>query len=285
VRLPEAAANVDFGWNGEPLTRDDGVRSVRGEPGAFLLRLPDDSGSGCLTVNYRQRPAASLPLLFRMQLEYPQFDAGVTIAETLCEIVLPPGQQLSDPPRGLLPQYEWTRQTAVWMRTSTPEYRAHRDRLGIQPLTERVNVYAFSAYGDVSRAEFSAMAQSLIVLMGAGLTLLLGFLFGRVPATRNVLSVLVLAFLFALLSVWHLELMLLLLQPALLGLLLASAAAIFDATTRRRRGAMRSFDSSIDRTQPSGSSRRSSIHGPGQAAHARTAVYQAEAAPGSGGRP
>jgi hypothetical protein len=30
------------------------------------------------------------------------------------------------------------------------------------------------------------MSQSLIVLIGAGLTLFLGFVFGRVPATRKV---------------------------------------------------------------------------------------------------
>jgi hypothetical protein len=286
LHLPETATNIDIAWNGQPLSPDDGVRSVRGEPGTFVLRLPvPGSGrdSGRLAVTYQQQLSSSLPLLTRTNIEYPQFDDAATVTESLCEIVLPPGQQLYDPPRGLMPQYEWRRQAALWMRTSTAEYRSRRERLGIAPITERGNVYAFSAFGNVNRAEFGSMAQSLIVLMGAGLMLLLGFLFGRIPATRNVLSVLALAFVFVLLSVWYLELMQLLLQPALLGMLLASAAALFDGMTRRRRGAARSFDSGVERPHSAGAGRRSSIHGPGQAAHARTAVYQAEAVPGSGG--
>jgi hypothetical protein len=285
IHVPDSAGNIDFAWNGQTLSAPDAVRSVRGEQGTFLLRIPQEASGdsfGQLAVKYRQQLPSSLPLLARMELEYPWFDAGVITTETLCEIVLPPGQQLSEPPQGLIPQYEWRRQAAVWMRTSTTEYRERRERLGVLPAGDRSNVYAFSAYGEVVRVEFSSMAQSVIVLLGAGLTLLLGFLFGRVPATRNVLSVLVLAFLFALLSVWHLELVRLLLQPALLGLLLASAAALFDAVTRRRRGTMRLFDSSSERGSQ-GSARRSSIHGAGQPAHARTAVYQAEAVPGPGG--
>jgi hypothetical protein len=129
------------------------------------------------------------------------------------------------------------------------------------------------------------MSQSLIVLIGAGLTLFLGFVFGRVPATRNLFSLLVLGFLFALASVWQLELMQLLLQPALLGLLLAAIATTFDAATRRRL-AMARPDNTFDRIAATeGIPRSSSLspHSPPPAA--RTALYRAAGASESGGTP
>ena len=288
IQLPQQAANVELRWNGSLLETGAGVRPFSDLPDAFIIERPEEdaSAAGRLQLRYRRQGAAALRILARTRLDFPDFGDSVAVTETMCEIVLPPGQQLSEAPAGLAPQYEWQRESVVWMRRSTAEYRARREQLGIELITQRGNLYAFSTYGPVRGATFRSMAQSVIVLIGAGLTLLLGFVFGRIPATRNVLSVLVLGFVFALLSLWHLELMQLLLQPALLGLLLASVAAAFDATTRRRRGVLVPRDgSSISRLPGVREERRSSIHGSSPAAAARTAVYQAEAGPQSGGAP
>lgn len=286
IQLPAKATNVELRWNGTPLETGTGVRPFAGQPDSFIIERPEDdaSAAGRLQVRYRRQGAEPLQILAKTRLDFPDFGDSVAVTETLCEIVLPPGHQLSDPPAGLTSQYEWQRESVVWMRRSTAEYRARRDQLGVEPISQRGNLYAFSTYGPVRGASFGSMAQSVIVLIGAGLTLLLGFVFGRIPATRNVLSVLVLGFVFALLSLWHLELMQLLLQPALLGLLLASVAAAFDAATRRRRGVLIPRDgSSISRLPGVREERRSSIHGSGAAVSARTALYQAEAGPQSGG--
>lgn len=288
IQLPSQASNVELRWNGAPLAAGTGVRPFSDLPDAFIIERPEDdaSAAGRLQVRYRRRNGEALRVLARTRLDFPDFGDSVAVTETLCEIVLPPGHQLSEAPAGLAPQYEWQRESVIWMRRSTAEYRTRRDQLGIEPIAQRGNLYAFSTYGPVRAASFGSMAQSVIVLLGAGLTLLLGFAFGRIPATRNVLSVLVLGFVFALLSLWHLELMQLLLQPALLGLLLASVAAAFDAATRRRRGVLIPRDgSSLSRMPGVREERRSSIHGSGPAAAARTALYQAEAGPQSGGTP
>ncbi len=289
IRLPEAATNVEFRWNGVPLDSGSGVRSFADQPGSFIIEHTASVGNGGpdrLMLRYRRPGGRALSILANTRIQFPEFVDSVAVTETMFEVVLPPDQQLSDPPSGFVPQYAWERQNVIWMRKSTADYRARRDALGIEPIGQRGNLYAFSTYGPVRAAEFRSMAQSLIVLIGAGLTLLLGFVFGRIPATRNVLSVLVLGFVFALLSLWHLELMQLLMQPALLGLLLACMAVAFDAATRRRRGIPTSRDgSSISRPSGGRGDRQSSIHGSGPAATARTAVYPAEAASQSGGAP
>ena len=77
------------------------------------------------------------------------------------------------------------------------------------------------------------MTRSLILLLGAGMTLAMGFLFWSLPAIRNMLSVLLLAFGVSLLSLWFLEPIQLLLQPAVLGAVLAILATLVDRKSRR----------------------------------------------------
>ncbi len=81
------------------------------------------------------------------------------------------------------------------------------------------------------------MSQSAIVLIGAGLALVLGLVLIKVPGTRNVLTVLVIAVLVSALGLWQTSPILVLLQPAGLGVLLAVTAAVLDGWVKRRRHA------------------------------------------------
>jgi hypothetical protein len=211
-------------------------------------------------------------------VEFPQFGDKVLVDATYWEVVLPPGQQLFSAPAGLVAQYSWERETALWVRRPTAEYQELRGQLAVHeqdsaPGIPRGNVYAYSSVGAVARGEFGSMAQSLIVLIGAGISLLLGFTFRRLPATRNVLSVLVLGFLCALAALWQLELIQLLLQPAVLGLLLAAIAASFDAARRDRRAYRR--DTALESGLASGDRRSTAVPLP-PAIPTRTAVYHPE---------
>ena len=77
------------------------------------------------------------------------------------------------------------------------------------------------------------MTRSLVVLVGAGMTLALGFLFWNLPIARNMLAMLLLAFGVSILSLWFLEPIQLLLQSALLGAVLALLATLIDVKSRR----------------------------------------------------
>lgn len=288
LALPEQAAAVECLWNGSSLPVRRGVETSGHEvSGEHVVTLPvaeDALTAGRLTLRYRTARARRPGLVSTYAVEFPRFGDEVQVERTYWEVVLPPGEQLYSPPVGFVPQYTWERETLLWARQPTAEYREVRSRLGAKDADaaggpSRSNVYAYSALSAVPGGEFGAMAQELIVLIGAGLSLLLGFMFRRLPATRNLLSVLVLGFLLAVAALWQLELIQLLLQPALLGLMLAAIAARFDTGRRESRGLRP--DSKL--TSSATGERRSTAVPLGPAVPARTAVYQPEAA-GEAGR-
>ena len=82
---------------------------------------------------------------------------------------------------------------------------------------------------------YYAMSRSFVVLFGAGLALITGFLLLKIPATRNLLTLLLAAFVVALISVWYWEQVQLLLQPAILGLILAASAAVIERLLEKQR--------------------------------------------------
>ena len=79
------------------------------------------------------------------------------------------------------------------------------------------------------------MNQAAIVLIGAGLALVLGLVLVKVPVSRSVLTLLLIGFGMSAAGMWFPGPMLLLVQPAGLGLLLAVAAACIDSVIKRRR--------------------------------------------------
>jgi hypothetical protein len=81
------------------------------------------------------------------------------------------------------------------------------------------------------------MAQSFVIFVGAGLTLLGAFVLMKIPRARNALTLVILAFVVSAASLWFAETVRLLSQPALLGSLLAAGAALIDVRLQRRRPA------------------------------------------------
>jgi hypothetical protein len=96
------------------------------------------------------------------------------------------------------------------------------------------NRYVFGTFGPPRQMVFRAMSQSGVVLIGAGTALLLGLVLVKWPATRHVLTFLSVGFVVALLGVWNAAPVQVLLQPAALGVLLATVAAAIDGMVHRR---------------------------------------------------
>ena len=97
------------------------------------------------------------------------------------------------------------------------------------------NVYPLSCFGPAQPLVFWSMSRSVVVGYGAGLALLLGFLLIRMPATRHVMTFLVVGFAMALTALWFSEPVKVLLQPAILGGSMAVIAALIDRVGRRER--------------------------------------------------
>jgi hypothetical protein len=282
--VPDAARELELLWNGEALSHETDARAAEAGLIPCVLDLPADGEqpvTGRLRLHYVTPAYGVQDLASRGSVEFPRFPGQVRVRETRWELLLPPGHLLARFPRGMTPQFSWQRRTAVWMRRPTPDYLNRRSEL--TSLEPHGDVYAFSAAGPVPRVEFAAMSQSLIVLIGAGVSLLLGFLFRRVPATRSLFSLLLLGFLLALAGLWYLELMQLLLQPALLGLFLAAVATALDVAARRR-GPPAHADSTFIPSTSSAREPRSSATSSLPPAPAPTALYRPAGASDSGGR-
>jgi hypothetical protein len=244
-----------FHWNGRELLESQ-VKEVEPGSGTFRLSLSattetdgyEETVNGTrdapvLSITYRTARSTALNWSQEIGLPTPTFPGEVWIEKTLWEIALPVDQHLFIPPDDFTPEYSWIRQGLFWARASLPSAEETKNGFEHSPDDEALqfplegNTYRFSYYGPCSELRFTSMNRSIIVLFGAGLALLMGFLLLKISFTRNVLTVLVVVFAFALCGVWYMAPMQVLLQPAGLGLLLAIVAVLMDASVKRQRQA------------------------------------------------
>ena len=184
----------------------------------------------------------------RHQIVPPQFASTVWVAQTIWQVVLPADQHLLTTPRDYATQFHWQRSLMLWSRQSNFGYdRIDRVLNEAAPnKSEAVswetsvpggasehNVYPVSCFGPPQPLVFWSMSRSAVVGCGAGLALFLGFLLIRIPATRHVLTFLVVGFLMSLSALWFAEPVKVLLQPAILGAAMAVMAALIDRVGRR----------------------------------------------------
>jgi hypothetical protein len=237
--VPEA-----FWWN---RTRISAERIEEMPPGSgeFRLEVPADpeSDSPLLTVDYHSTEASPFRWSQAHRLAAPRLSPTIWIEQSVWELVLPFNQHLFTTPRGFVPQYRWERSHVLWSRIPAPEFEQPGDWIGADDgpfetasLTSG-NSYTFSRFGPTTTLSFSSMSRSIIVLVGAGAALAVGFILLKVPATRNVLTFLTAMFALALMALFFTEPVQLLLQPALLGVGLAVIAALIESRLRRERQA------------------------------------------------
>lgn len=224
--------------DGQPLTTPPTIRKT-GDFEEVTLELPHQSPSRPLvTVRYRTPLPAPFGLTNLVTLPLPRFKGSVWVDETIWEMQLPQGNHLFTYP-DLVSQFHWKRHLLIWYRESTPAYVQERAMHTISQVPpefrfEQRKYYAFRGFGPIAQVSFRSMNRSLILLIGAGFALLLGFIYWNLPATRNIFSLVVICFLFAAASLYYAEPMLLLLQPALFGVFLALAANVIDSSAQKR---------------------------------------------------
>lgn len=245
--LPDA-----FYWNGLELG-DGQVSQIDAELGTYRLELPRiDSAGGVkesseptagkqeLVVAYHTTGGVPLNWSQHFRLASPSFPGDVWAEKTVWEVTLPVEQHLFTLPEKFTPAFSWVRQGAIWSRIShelpgsSHSWIALRNESTADGMPKEGNTYRFSYFGPCPLLNFSSMNRSIVVLFGAGLSLFIGFLLLKIPATRNVLTILLALFAFALCNVWFAAPMQLLSQPAALGLFLAIVAVLMDRTFKRQ---------------------------------------------------
>lgn len=242
-----------FQADGKPLPTAPVLTQLENSVQVTLQLPPSVSEHPIVTVRYRMQLPSAFGLTNQFTWPFPRFKGSVWVDRTVWEMQLPQGTHLFTYP-DLLPQFQWTRHYLIWYRESTPAYQAERveqthSQVPPEFQFDQRTYYAFRGFGPISQVTFRSMNRSLILLVGAGFAMFLGFLFWNFPATRNVFSLIVIFFLFAVASLYFVEPMLLLLQPAIFGLVLALAATVIDSSSRRRTMGDR-FHSHLERPVP-----------------------------------
>lgn len=252
---PPASLVVEFSAPVQLVVRVDGIpldpEMITDSPGGRgrkIIRIPDNlEDRRLIEFHYRETLNTSFALAERVQFAFPKFSENVWINESVWELQLPHGHHLFEYPQ-LKPLFGWQRQGVLWRRAPSARYLESRDQIAkTLPGSLRFddNYYPFRGYSSITRVEFATMNRSLILLVGAGFAFSLGFLFYRFPVTRHLFSLLVIAMIFSIASLWYLEPMLLLLQPAIVGVVLALTATLINVRSSRR-----GLDRSTLQTQP-----------------------------------
>ena len=251
--VPDDAVVESVWWDRRKL--DAGrIRTSAGNPERYRLRISDalERGSHLLTVSFHSRFASSVRWSERHTMNTPYLSGNAWVEQTLWDVVLPWKQYLFTTPVDFTPQFHWQRRTLLWDRQPAAAYSDlnawidAEDGPDVPAEFAEGNAYLFSRFGPARTIEFCSMSQSAVILFGAGLALAAGFVLLKIPATRNVLTLLTVIFAVALTSLWFEAPVKLLLQPALLGLLLAVVAAIIERSVKRRSSSILTLSTPAD---------------------------------------
>jgi hypothetical protein len=185
-------------------------------------------------------------------------------------VELPYREHLFTEPEGFSPEYRWKAGKPFWSRESQmsvadlEQWIGSQAGPGLQTDLTGENRYLFGTFGDPPPLVFRAMRQWSITLIGAGTALLLGLALLWRPAIRHAVTLLGVAFLVALIGIWYPAPVQVLLQPALLGTVLALVAAAIEVyLTRNSRAVTVTLASSSGFMTPASSHSRSPVVGVG----------------------
>lgn len=204
-------------------------------PGELLVPLsaaPEDS-SRTLEIWYQLRLERHSA---RLALELPHFDPDVMVRCMYWQLILPRHEHLVGIPDGWTAEYQWG-----WTGLIRGRYPAlSQEDIGLRvgsvqdnPVPEQTNRYLLSTLQQQPETELYLMRRGTVVLVGSGLTLLIGLILIYVPASRYAGSLFCLTVVLLATVLYRPAPILLFLQASILGVLLALGAFYLDRLFRR----------------------------------------------------
>lgn len=216
--------------------------------------LPESASDGgvlTIPVGHEIRPVSTLELRLKsvtpkrlawwsqVRFQAPLIRQSRNDGTSLWLTELPYWQHLFTLPDNFLPQFEWQRSDLFWRRQPNPDAGQLAAWIGSDssaadaPVETHGNQYLFVCHGDPPELTYGTMSRAMVILIGAGLALVVSFLLLKLPAARNALTILALGLTVAVCAALSPASVSLLLQPAVLGILLAVVATLFDHYFRK----------------------------------------------------
>jgi hypothetical protein len=269
------ATDVEFWWNRGELAVGPAISATDGTL-FYEIIIPDRTGTAdrLLTINFRSRVTTPSRVGVSYSLPAPRFSDELRIGQVYWQVELPYKEHLFTEPAGFAPEYRWEFGRSLWTREPDMSDLELQQWIGTAagpaPLTVRPgeNRYLFGTSGDVPQLAFHTMGIGSLWLSGAGLALGIGWALIRWPVIRHPGTLLAAVFAVALAGVWSSGPVLVLMQPALMGVVLAVlAAGITSYQQRRKRPLMLSLGAASGFSVSALSQPRSSAVGVGSNDH------------------
>ncbi|HMC10128.1 MAG TPA: hypothetical protein VKH44_02515, partial [Pirellulaceae bacterium] len=271
VAFPPDLEPIRFWWNRRELRA---VPIAQGAGGTTHYELDVAErvarGDRLLTIDFLTKNLDLSRFGAHCTLQAPQLPEDLRASQVYWLVELPYHEHLFIEPEGFSPEYRWKPGRLFWSRESQMSVADLEQWIGSQagpgplPVSAGENRYLFSTYGDPPALAFRAMRQWSITLIGAGAALLVGLALLWRPALRHAVTFLGFAFLVALAGIWYPAPVQVLLQPALLGVVLALVAASIESYLKRNsRGVTVTLASSSSFMTPASSHPRSPVVGVG----------------------
>jgi hypothetical protein len=211
-------------WNSQ---RSGQRRLASTDSGAstWIITCPDEDpqGGGLVTLDLRGPPQDIPPRGLHLELPAPRLPPDQTPGTCFWQIWVPAEQYLATRVEGFAPAYEWTRSGLGWSRK--PLYTDDNlrkwvgDIAGIPGFEPEPQSHAYLLQTTLGTEQFSArfVGRLLLVLSAVGPILMGGLLVRRWRKIRSLPLAAAAGAILALVAVWWTDLVLLWLQPALLG--------------------------------------------------------------------
>lgn len=247
VHLPLLAKSPVFYWDRNRIV----PREENDSPGDALryqLSLPEKAEGASmlehlLTIDYQDSIGAPMSWSDSLTLRSPQLPS-CSWDQVIWKVVLPEGQHILTYPATASPMFRWQRSGIFWSRVSDPNSEHLQEwvtagAMELPPASNSLvsekngNLYSFSQFNSPKPLTFQTLNSPMILLFGAGFSLVAGFVILRVTLLRHVLTLLLLGVMIAIAGLWYAAPLELLLQPMIAGLFFPITAVALESWIRR----------------------------------------------------
>jgi len=175
----------------------------------------------------------------RLQIELPEVIGARNSGRTYWQIVMAADRHLFKSPAMMTAEHVWQWTGLWWSREAALNQQSLEQWTGVDEQLMPVgqfNQYLFSTVGSVSAFEVTSFQRWSLLLVVSGIVLVIGLFVLFVPWLHRPVTLLVIGIVLTAMAVWIPELVLLVLQSALAGIVLVGLARLLHVSLRRNLG-------------------------------------------------